>query len=314
MVAYRCPVCKKPLTKKEYERALGILGEREMHLKHEKAALQRELREARRKEKKAKQEGIEAERARTKRLLAGKAEEVKRLKDRIEQLKRGSTPQTEGLEFEDKLAARLRRAFPEDDIQHKGKGGDVLHIILFDKKGAGRIIYECKRTPKIQGQHVRQAHLAKQSREADFAVLVTTGHKRGFSGLAQMNGVLVVSPLAALPLASLLRAHLVEMLRARITKEKRAIIAQQLMKYITSPQFKNPIEEVVHLACELQDMVKEEAKDHFRIWKKRWDRYQTIQWDSSQIQSNLQLVLHGKEPKAIAYPKVAPLQLPAPTE
>jgi hypothetical protein len=85
------------------------------------------------------------------------------------------------------------------------------------------------------------------------------------------------------------------------------------MKYITGPQFKNPIEEVVQLASELQEMIKEEAKDHFRTWKKRWDRYQTIHWDSSQIQNNLQLVLHGKEPKAIVHAKVPPLQLPAPS-
>jgi hypothetical protein len=163
-------------------------------------------------------------------------------------------------------------------------------------------------------QHVRQAHLAKQSREADFAVLVTTGQKRGFSGLAQMNGVLVVSPLGAIPLASLLRGHLIEMLREKITKEKRAIIAQKLVGYITSPQFKNPIEEVVKLSSELQDMIMEEAEGHRRIWKKRWGHYQRIHWDSSQIRDNLQLVLHGKEPRAIAHPKVSPLQLPAPTK
>lgn len=314
MKTYRCPVCKKLLTKKEYESALGILGEREKHLEHEKAELQKKVRELEVKEKKAKEEGIKTERARTQRLLAGKDKQIQTLKERIDQLKKGSTPQTEGLEFEDKLAARLKKEFPDDEIQHKGKGGDVLHIVKFDTKPAGVIIYECKRTPKILNQHVHQAHLAKQSREADFAVLVTTGQKRGFSGLVQMNGVLVVSPLGAIPLASLLRGHLIEMLREKITKEKRAIIAQKLVRYITSPQFKNPIEEVVKLSSELQDMIMEEAEGHRRIWKKRWGHYQRIHWDSSQIRDNLQLVLHGKEPRAVVHPKVSPLQLPAPTK
>lgn len=314
MKTYRCPVCKKLLTKKEYESALGILGEREKHLEHEKAKLQRKVRELEVKEKKAKEEGIKTERARTQRLLAGKDKQIQTLKERIDQLKKGSTPQTEGLEFEDKLTARLKREFPEDEIQHKGKGGDVLHIVKSDTKPAGVIIYECKRTPKILNHHVRQAHLAKQSREADFAVLVTTGQKRGFSGLAQMNGVLVVSPLGAIPLASLLRVHLIEMLRARITREKRAIIAHRLMKYITSPQFKNPIEEVIRLSSDLQDMVKDEAKDHVRIWKRRWECYQKICWDSSQVRDNLRLVLHGKEPKGTIHPRFSPLQLYAPAE
>ena len=313
MKTYRCPVCKKPLTKKEFESALGILGEREKHFEHEKMELQRKVRELEAKEKKAKEEGIRIERARTQRLLAGKDKQIQTLKERIDQIKKGSTPQTEGLEFEDKLAVRLKKEFPDDEIQHKGKGGDVLHTVRFEGKSAGAIIYECKRTPKILNQHIRQTYLAKQSREADFAVLVTTGQKKGFSGLAQTSGVLVVSPLGAIPLASLLRVHLIEMLRAKITKEKRAIIAQKLMKYITSPQFKNPIEEVIKLSSDLQDMVENEAKDHVRIWKRRWECYQKICWDGSQIRENLQLVLHGKEPKAI-HPRFSTLQLPAPTE
>ena len=314
MEKYYCPVCKKPLTKEEYEKALGILGERDRHHKHQIENLQGRLHEAQEKAKKARQEGVEVERARTQRLLAGKDREIQTLKERIDQLKRGSTPQTEGLEFEDELANRLKREFPEDDIQHKGKDGDVLHIVKFGGKPAGIIIYECKRTPKILEQHIRQANLAKQSQRADFAVLVTTGQRRGFSGLAQMGGVLVISPLGVIPLASLLRGHLIEMLRTKITKEERTAIAQQLMEYITSPQFKNPIVEVVQLSSSLQDMIKEEAKEHFRIWKKRWSHYQTIQWDSSQIQNNLQLVLHGKKPEPIAHPKITPLTLPAPTE
>jgi hypothetical protein len=311
---YRCPVCKKILTQKEYERALGILGERERHLQHQKAELQKRLRDARLREKRARAAGVTAERARTQRLLAGKEKQIQALKERMKQLKKGSTPQTEGLEFEDKLAARLRREFPADDVQHKGKGGDVLHSVRFDGRVAGIIIYECKRTPRIQTEHIRQAYRARQSRDADFAVLVTTGTKRGFSGLAHQDGVLVVSPLGAVPLAALLRGHIIEMMRARIAKEKRARIADQLVQYIASPQFRNPIEEVVQLASELQHMISDEAKQHFKVWKRRWEHYQTIQWDSSHIQNNIRLVLHGKQPQAVAAPKVPRLLLPPPPE
>ncbi len=314
MKTYRCPVCNKPLTKREFERALGILGERERHLEHEKAELRSRIRKLQVREKMAFQEGRRAERAHTQRMLAGKDKTIRALQERIEQLQRGSTPQTEGLEFEEKLAARLKRQFPEDDIRHKGRGGDVLHIVRSNGKAAGTIIYECKRTPTIHGKHVHQAYLAKQSREADFAVLVTTGQKRGFSGLAQLNGVLIVSPLGAIPLASLLRLHLIEMLRAKITREKRALIARRLLKYITSPQFRNPIEEIVQTASELQDVLKDEMRDHRRVWEKRWRRYQVIRWDGTQVQGNLHLVLHGKEPKPIGPLRAEPLQLPARTQ
>ncbi len=313
MTVYRCPVCRKVLSQSEYERALGILGERERHLQHQKAELQNRLRQAKAREAHAREQGVRTERARTQRLMAGKDKQIQTLKERVQHLQKGSTPQTEGLEFEEKLAARLQKEFRDDLIEHKGKAGDVLQHVRLDGQVAGLIVYECKRTPRIQGSHVRQASAAKQARQADFAVLVTTGSRRAFTGLARLDGVLVVSPLGAIPLAALLRAHIIEMLRARITKQKRAKIAMALMDYITSPQFKNPIEEVVQLSAELQQMIKDEAREHFRIWQKRWDRYQTIHWDSAQVRSNLQLVLHGRSPKPIGHAKVPQLQLPART-
>ncbi len=310
MKSYRCPVCRKPLTKRQYERALGILGERERHLRHQHAELRSKLRTARAREKSARQEGINVERARTQWLLRGKDRQIAVLKERLDQLKRGSTPQTEGLEFEDKLASRLKREFPEDLVEHKGKGGDVLQHVRFDGKVAGLIVYECKRSPKIMAQHLRQTHAARQSREADFAVLVTTGQKAGFSGLARLGGVLVVSPLATIPLAHLLRAHLLEMLKAKIGKERRALIAQQLVRFVAGPQFRNPIQEVIQISTDLQDMVKDEAKAHFRTWQKRWQHYQTINWDTTQIQKNVQTVLHGKKPMLLQQPRGAKLALP----
>jgi len=61
-------------------------------------------------------------------------------------------------------------------------------------------------------------------------------------------------------------------------------------------------------------MVVAEWKDHRRVWQKRWNYYQRIQWDSSQIEANINLVLQGKESKAIVHQKVASLELPVPRE
>jgi len=63
------------------------------------------------------------------------------------------------------------------------------------------------------------------------------------------------------------------------------------MAFITSPQFKTPIEEVIDRSLRLQRMVKDEFADHVRTWKKRWAHYQVI----------------------IMVLKVLPLQLPAST-
>lgn len=323
MKTHQCPTCGKVLTKTEWEKALRIHGEREKHLAHRSEELARREREQRTRErdfrreakKKLAQESKrvrDQERTRASRQQAGLKGTIDKLKERLRQRERGTTPQTEGLEFEDRLAARLKREFRDDEVLHKGKGGDVLHTVMFNKRPAGVIIYECKRTPRIDESHIVQANRAKQSREADFAVLVTTGRKKGFSGFAQISGVSVVSPLAAIPLASLLREHLIEMVRLRITREKRVALAQKLTRYIDSPQFRNPLEEVVHRATKLQGMIKKEATHHRRVWEERWDHYATIGWNTSQIQNNLRLVMHGGQPKQVARVKLAPLALPAP--
>jgi hypothetical protein len=334
MKTYRCPTCGKALTKSEYEKALHIHEEREKHYAQREAELKRKEREQqarqkaqvqefKKKEHQLKQDNEkklredrekvrQEEKTRAARQQAGLKQKVQQLTERLRQRERGTTPQTEGLEFEEKLAARLKKEFPEDEIVHKGKGGDVLHTVKFNQKPTGTIIYECKRTPSIQAQHISQANRAKQTREADFAVLVTTGKKRGFTGFGQMDGVSVVSPLAVIPLASLLREHLIEMARLKIRKEKRAVLAQRLMQYIDSPQFKNPLEEVVQRTLRLQDMIKREASDHMHTWKERWNHYETINWNTSHIRANLRLVLHGEQPKPLSHHKAPPLQLPPP--
>lgn len=310
MKSYRCPVCRKPLSKTEFEKALHVHEGREKHFKEKEDQWKKKLEDSRTQQRKAIEDVRQKEKAKGERQVEKLKDTEKKLREQLRQRQKGTTPQTEGLEFEEKLTNRLKKEFSEDEIQHKGQGGDVLQFVKFSNQQAGVIIYECKRTPAIQSSYIRQTYLAKQTRHADFAVLVTTGKKRGFSGFAQMGGVLVVAPLGVIPLATLLRSHLIEMLRSKVTKEKRAIIAQKLLTFITDPQFKNPLEEVIQLGDDLQHLLKDEMKDHARIWTSRWKHYQTIKWNNSLVQDNIQLVLHGQEPKLISNPKLEPLLLP----
>src|SRR5260370_35355411 len=124
------------------------------------------------------------------------------------QLERGTTRQTNGLELEQKLVPRLQREFPKDKIEHKGQGGDILHLVKFNGQIAGTIIYECKRCPRINSAHVQQAYEAKLTRKAHFAVLVTTGQRKGFSGLCQTSGGTAGLRLVGVSMAALVHYHL----------------------------------------------------------------------------------------------------------
>jgi hypothetical protein len=306
----RCPVCRKPLTKSEYERALGIMEAKEEHRKHAFDALKQRLAKAKNDAKLAKKAGADAERARTQRLLHGKEREIQQLKERVKQLRRGTTPQTDGLEFEEKLTERLRREFPSDKVVHAGKRGDVIHQVCFAEKVASVIIFECKRTPRIEAAHIRQVERAGREREADYAVLVTTGTRRGFTGLSRERDVLIVAPLGVIALVGLLRTYLLEIQKAQIKREKRSEVARRLLDYVNSAEFKRPLEQIVGSAQTLVNGLQEEIQEHFRGWQRRHEKYVTISFDANVLRENTQLVLRGKEPKREIQPPKSQLLLP----
>ena len=102
------------------------------------------------------------------------------------------------------------------------------------------------------------------------------------------------------------------MLQAGIEKERRAKIANQLLTFIESPDFKNPIEDLVHTAKRLRDGIQEEFRWHRSDWNKRLAAYERIRWDGSGIQENLQRVFRGEVPKPMLSTRQK-LALPAPT-
>jgi hypothetical protein len=313
MSTYRCPVCHTKLSQNQYEKALGILGEREQHLKHQRAQLQAKLGEAQEKARKAKAEGVRMERDRTQRLLAGKEKEIQALQEQLKRLKKGTTPQTDGLEFEDRLYARLRREFSADHIEHEGKGGDILHSVLIDGKAAGLILYECKRCKRIQSDHVEQATRDKRTRQADFAILVTTGTRRGYTGLAHDGPVLVVSPLGVIALAGLVRAQLLQMARARLSRSQREKVAAQALEYMTGAMFRGPLEDAISRTRKARGLLEKDARTHFQVWQERWDLYQTVDMDLASLSQNSERISRGEKPVAIGRLKSTPLELPAGT-
>ena len=86
--------------------------------------------------------------------------------------------------------------------------------------------------------------------------------------------------------------------------------AKRLMDYITSPVFKTPLEEAIsHTERAHKNLVKE-MKQHVGDWKDRHELYQTIHYDVSHVQKNINRVLGGDEPLKLEKLKLEPLALP----
>ena len=135
----KCPLCDSPLTRERYLQIVGVWEERkklETALKAKMQGLQEEgvkwrkkLKEMRHAMKRVAKESAaratEKEKKRADRLSAmiqGKTHQVQFLSSKVkelqEQLKRGTTPQVEGLNYERELVKDLQKTFPHDVVEH----------------------------------------------------------------------------------------------------------------------------------------------------------------------------------------------------
>ena len=323
-----CPLCKSPLSKEHYHRVLKIQQKEEKLQKGELEKMrsqvasaknaataakkrEREIKlKAKEDEAKARQQATIAERKRSERLLQGHSAKMKKMQERIKMLESGTTPQVIGLADEGVLVKRLKKEFPTDRIVHAGKGGDVLQFVVFSREDVGCIVYECKHTEHISGQHISQTVLAKRTRSADFAILVTTGRRKGFSGLDQECGVFIVAAGGVLTLANFCRDSLVSMAKQRLDAAAREAAAKRLMNYVTGPTCRTPLEQAISQTEKAGKKLMQEVRQHIRDWQERAETYQTIHHDVTHIRTNIGRVLDGQEPMALGKPKLTRLVLP----
>src|SRR5207245_606383 len=135
---YKCPLCGSELSPTHFHKVMKLHKVQQGDLakfKHQADAGKAEVREMRvnlkRQLKTVKNEAARAERKKTEIRLKRVSARIRKLEEENKMLKKHTSPQEIGLADEGKLVTRLRKEFPEDFIEHKGKGGDVLHHVNF---------------------------------------------------------------------------------------------------------------------------------------------------------------------------------------
>lgn len=181
-----------------------------------------------------------------------------RIKNLEIQLKKQTTPQLEGLLYEDKLMGALQKEFPEDKFTHTGKGGDILQHIMLDKFEKGVIVYECKKVGHWQRTHAEQAANAKLQRKADFAILVTNATKRGTTGFFIEKGVIVINPGGVLAIAGILREQIIRIAQLKLTHAQKEEAIEKTMQYLQGAEFKNALDLVIRKTIEMYEDLKKE--------------------------------------------------------
>jgi hypothetical protein len=327
-----CPLCGSVLSPEKYLAIVGVWQERqrlESSLKSEMQAIREErarLRQDRKtmqREKKlavrdAAAKATEKERKRADRLSAmiqGKSQQIqfltRKVKELQEQLKNGTTPQVEGLNFERELVNDLKKNFPHDQVEHHGKSGDILELVSHKGKQIGSIVFECKLTGDFKGAYVVQTKKAIAERNATYGILVTLASKKGTAGFWVDNDVIVVHPFGAVHVAGVLRQSILDIHSTRISTQEADRRAAALMEYIKSDDFKNLVGDTIFRTVELYGLLKKELRTHRKIWKRRFDHYRQIHANSSGIKAWTAGILQGSTARHELKPEEKLLPLPS---
>ncbi len=210
------------------------------------------------------------------------------------QLEKQTTPQWEGLLYEDKLTRELKKRFPEDRFEQTRKGGDILHNVVINGQKVGLIVYECKRVQHYSFGHVRQASEAKQKRNADFAILVTNAMKKGTQGFFTERGVIVVHSAGIISFVGIVRTQIVRIAEMKLGQRERNMAIRRTLEYLEGPEFTNSMDAIINESIALYKDWVEEIRRHVAVWKKRYSSYQKISEEASRVKTTTQALLSGE--------------------
>jgi len=241
---------------------------------------------------------IDATRKQMSTLQKQNSKQQQRIGNLERQLKKRTTPQLEGLLYEETLLAVLEKEFPKDKFKHTGKGGDIVQYILKNQSQSGVIVYECKRVSHWQTSHIEQAARAKLQRKADYSILVTNAVKKGTEGFFVARGVVVVPPGGVIALVCILREQLIKISELKLSSAQRERAIKKTFEYLQGPEFKNGLEEIIHKTKEMYEDLRKECKDHVKGWHKRYDSLKSVYTHSAKISITTSALVSGKNIEA----------------
>ena len=226
-----------------------------------------------------------SDRDRTIRELAIKLEEASRKAQQGSQQAQGET-------LELVLEDQLRRHFPFDELQPVPKGefgGDTLHVVR-DSSGreCGRILWEFKRTKVWQAGWLPKLKGDQRSARADLAVLVTQAMPPDVQHFNEVDGIWVSSLGCTLPVATALRASLLQLAGQRRTAEGQQTKSELVYAYLTGPHFRGRIEAIAERWSEMQKDLADEKKATLKRWAKRESQLNTLIESTAGIYGDLQ--------------------------
>lgn len=208
--------------------------------------------------------------------LADKDQLIGSMQKQIEDLRRKAeqgSQQLQGEVQEQELESLLTARFVHDTIARVQKGefgGDVMQQVLSTAGNAcGSILWESKRTKNWSDSWLGKVRQDQRTAKADFAVIVSQTLPKDVKNFDLIDGVYVVSPQCAIPVATLLRKALIELAIARQSSQGRETKAAMVYEYLTGPRFRQRLQAMVEAFTSMNDDLIAEKKAIQKQWAKR---------------------------------------------
>ena len=235
--------------------------------------------------------------------LQEKDKQLDLMRKQIEELRRKAqqgSMQIQGEVQENQLKELLGVAFPTDDISDVPtgiKGADLIQRINA-KMGleSGTIIWESKNTKSFSEGWITKLKGDQGIVKADVAVLVSQVLPDGVNGFTLRNGVWLVSYEHAVPLALALRTNIIELKKITASFVGRDEKMTMLYQYLSGPQFKNRVENIVMAFVAMKSDLEAERRALTKIWSKREKEIEKVILSTSSMYGDLQGIIGGSLP------------------
>ena len=220
--------------------------------------------------------------------IASMQRQIEVLKQKAEQGSQQLQGEVQELELEALLAAK----FPADLVEPVPKGefgGDILHKVLSPSgQHCGTLLWESKRTKNWSDSWLGKLRNDQRTARADLAVLVSRTLPKEVGGFDFIDGVWVVEPRYAVPVAIALRQSLIEIATVRQTNLGQSTKMGMVYEYLTGPRFRAHVESIVEKFTEMEADLAKERKTMTRLWAKREEQIRGVIESTAGMYGDLQ--------------------------
>lgn len=139
--------------------------------------------------------------------------------------------------------------------------------------GVVAIAYGNAREEVLEGEKLRED---QREQKADIAVLVSQVLPQEINQFAVRGDVIIAHPCIVDALSAIVRQHLINLARHKMTEAQRQDKIHDLYAYMTGKEFHHRIAGIIESAVSLDGQVSREMRAHERLWAERRKLHESL--------------------------------------